>query len=206
MITRLKGILLKKSEESLVLDVSGVCYEIEVPKTVARSLSQEPGAALELVTYYFMRIDGSRCLPMMIGFSDELERDFFLQFTGVSGIGPKAALRALDRPVPAIARAIENGDLQALTGLQGIGRQKAKQIIAHLQGKVGRFLLLKEDEPAAEAIEEQSGELRAEANTVLKRLGYTSREAEDMIKKVLARHPELKTVEELLNLIYYERL
>ncbi len=203
MITRIKGQLVRKSEEYVYIDVGGLCYEIAVPCTVSRRIKEESGDQLELVTFYFFKMDKNRCLPTLIGFRDELERDFFLQFTGVSGIGPRAALRALEKPVPVIARAIEQGDVSLLRSLQGIGGQKAKQIVAHLQGKVGRFLLLKE-EPQTEPPVGKS-EFIEEARQVLKRLGYGLKESEAMIKKVLEKNPHVDTVEDFLNQVYYER-
>ena len=135
----------------------------------------------------------------MIGFMDELERDFFTTFISVSGIGPKAALRAFDKPVPSIARAIEEADTGFLMGLAGIGKQKARQIIAHLQGKVGRFALIKEE---AASKPKQDKEIVEEARKILKRLQYSAKEIDSMIKKVLDTSGDIDNVETLLNEIY----
>ena len=138
----------------------------------------------------------------MIGFIEELERDFFEKFISVSGVGPKAALRAFDKPISRIAQAIEEGDSVFLQGLAGIGKQRAKQIIAHLQGKVGRFALIKESQPTAKF---QDKEIVAEAKEILKRLQYKSGEADSMIKKALKHRPQFDSSEELLNEIYRQR-
>ena len=138
----------------------------------------------------------------MIGFLEELERDFFIKFTSVSGIGPKAALKAFDKPVAHIASAIEEANATFLKSLAGIGPQKAKQIIAALQGKVGRFALLQAQEKHKA---HEPSEVVAEAKQVLKRLQYSAKEIDEMVKKVLDAKPDISTVEDLLNEIYKQK-
>ena len=62
----------------------------------------------------------------------------------MSGIGPRAAVKALDKPISEITQAIDAGDIKYLTTLPGIGKQRAKEIVAKLQGKVGRFGLIQD--------------------------------------------------------------
>ncbi|MDD5194922.1 MAG: helix-hairpin-helix domain-containing protein, partial [Candidatus Omnitrophica bacterium] len=157
---------------------------------------------VELIIYHYLNIDGNRGIPVLIGFSDELERDFFEKFISVSGVGPKGALRAFDKPISRIARAIEEGDLEYLTSLVGIGKQKAKQIVACLQGKVGRFALMKEEDEAPAPIKK---EIVEEARKILRRLQYGTKEMEDMIKKALSAKPQADNVEDLLNEIYRQK-
>jgi Holliday junction DNA helicase RuvA len=201
MIYQIKGRLAKKEENRVIIDVAGIFYEIDVPRTVSQRLANTTDE-VELVIYHYFNLDKSRGVPVMVGFIEELERDFFEKFISVSGVGPKAALRAFDKPVARIAQAIEEGDNVFLQGLAGIGRQRAKQIIAHLQGKVGRFALIKEgygsEKPAGR-------EIVYEAKEILKRLQYKSSEAERMIKQALELKPEIDTSEELLNEIYRQR-
>ncbi len=199
MICRIKGRLEKKEPHRLIVDVGGLFYEIFVPKTVASRITHAEKEPIELITYHYFNIDKSRGMPVMVGFLEELEKDFFEQFISVSGIGPKAALRAFDRPIAIIAQAIEKGDVEFLQTLDGVGKQRAKQIVAHLQGKVGRFALIKESEAAPFPAPK---EIVLEAKEVLKRLQYNSREAEDMIQKALAAGSRFERVEELLNEIY----
>ena len=85
---------------------------------------------------------------------------------------------------------------------EGIGLQKAKQIIATLQGKVGRFALLKAEEHKKEVINK---EVIAEAKEVLKRLQYSSKEIDDMLVKASKISPQPQNVEELLNEIYRQK-
>ena len=202
MIGRIKGKLVGKEEGKAFIHVSGLTYEVNIPKTVHSKIEDKLHQEIELVVYYYFHMDHSRGLPVMIGFVEELERDFFEKFISVSGIGPRAALRAFDRPVSLIAQAIEEGDVNSLKGLAGIGAQRAKQIVASLQGKVGRFVLIKEE---ARPRQPHNREIIEEARQILKRLQYSSKEIEGMIKKALEANPQLETVEELLNEIYRQR-
>ena len=202
MISRIKGDLIKKEENQLLVDVGGLTYTVYIPQTVYDRLTTPAGSEVELILYHFFAMDQNRGVPVLIGFLEELERDFFIKFTSVSGIGPKAALKAFDKPVAHIAQAIEEGDSAFLRSLAGIGPQKAKQIIAALQGKVGRFALLQAEEKHQKP---KASEIAQEAKQVLKRLQYNAKEIEEMVKKVLDTKPEVNTVEDLLNEIYKQK-
>jgi len=201
MIYQIRGRLAKKEENRVVIDVAGIFYEISVPKTVSQRLGKD-SEEVTLVIYHYFNLDKNRGTPVMVGFIEELERDFFEKFISVSGVGPKAALKAFDKPVARIAQAIEEGDDSFLQSLAGIGKQRAKQIIAHLQGKVGRFALIKEGQPPDEPL---GKEVVAETKEILKRLQYRSSEADSMIKRALEQKPQVDSSEELLNEIYRQR-
>ncbi len=202
MIYQIRGKLVKKEKHRVVVDVDGVFYEINIPQTVFERLNQNKDEVVELITYHYFNIDKNKGIPVMVGFIEELEKDFFEKFISVSGVGPKAALRAFDKPVATIASAIEEGDLSFLQTLAGIGKQKAKQIVAHLQGKVGRFALIKEGTHKEEPVK---AEIVGEAAEILKRLQYSAKEAESMIKKAMQARPQVDSAEELLNEIYRQR-
>lgn len=205
MICSIKGKLKKKNENSITIETNGLYYEIVIPKSVFLRLDKNIDEDIQLITYHYLNIDKNKGLPVLIGFLEELEKNFFEKFIGVSGVGPKAAIRAFDRPVSIIAKAIEDGDIEFLKTLAGVGKQKAKHIVAHLQGKVGRFALIKEEETAQYNGKLAKREVLEEAKEILKRLQYNSKEAEDMIKKVLRLKPQIDSVEEFLNEIYRQR-
>ncbi len=206
MIRRIKGKLVEKEENKVYLEVGGICYEINLPATVYSKLNTSIGEEVELRIYQYFHIEKNKSIPVMIGFIDEMEREFFEKFISVSGVGPKAALKAFDKPIPLIAQAIEEGDINFLSSLAGIGRQKARQIVASLQGKVGRFALLQQSFPSkkTEGIDKIK-EAVSEAKQVLRRLGYKSYEIKSMIEKAIERKPDITSCEELLNQIYYQR-
>ena len=202
MIARIKGHIVEKKENAVVVDVSGIFYEVVVPTSVLQRIEEAKAGdgTVTLITHHYLQIGPSSGAPILVGFLNEIEKEFFLQFISVSGIGPKAAVRALNRSIAEIASAIDKGDAVFLKTLPGIGQQKAKDIIAKLQGKVGRFGLIRD-----EAVREEkatSAVFEEEALAVLVQLQYKKAEAEAMIKKALERNSAVGTVEELLNEIY----
>lgn len=208
MIYKLKGRLVGKQNLKVLVEREGITYQILVPKTVFLRLDgYVKDGEVELIIYYYLQSEEHKFYPVFIGFLSELEREFFEEIIKVSGIGPRAALKALDRPISEIAQAIEEGNFTYLKNLPGIGLQKAKNIIAYLQGKMGRFILIK-DKIAEEKIdlEKVRKELFEEAEKVLLQLQYKKREAEEMIEKAFKNNPEIRTLQELLNQIYKQRV
>ena len=157
---------------------------------------------ITLLTYHYYQVDQAKSIPILIGFLSQVEKDFFEVFITVSGIGPRAALKALNKPISLIAKAIDEGDLVFLKSLPGIGEQRAKEIVAKLQNKVGKFGLIQDrdtqEKSSAKGISE-------EALDVLLQLEYKRTEAVSMIKKVLESNTQINTTEELLNLVYKQR-
>ena len=165
----------------------------------------EPDGRIRLITYHYHHVEPSRAVPILVGFINEIEREFFERFITVSGIGPKAAVRALKQPIPLIARAIDDGNLDVLRSLPGIGPQRAKEIIAKLQGKVGKFALMPEENGTAKTSAAPLPDAAAEALEVLLQLQYKRPEAQAMIKNALGRNAGLSSAEEILNEVYKQR-
>ncbi len=208
MIVHLSGTLRKKKEDRVWVEVQGVMYEVIVPKAVMRSIEQDQiqeGSTLRLVTFYYHQMDPSRAIPVLIGFLNEIEREFFEKFITVSGVGPRAACRALSLPISVIARAIDEGDQSLLESLPGIGSQRAREIIAKLQGKVGKFGLVQDQHLAPLPEKSPAGDIPAEALEVLLQLQYKRQEAQAMIQEALGKLPNPKNAEELLNEVYRQR-
>jgi Holliday junction DNA helicase RuvA len=189
------------------MDVNGVSYQLLVPPSVMQRLSERIGAngEVELVTFHYQQLEVGKGFPVLIGFANEIEREFFERFITVSGVGPKAALRALTVPIPTIARAIDEGDLALLKSLPGIGEQRAREIVAKLQGKVGKFALIQGRADAEPAVPDEQKDLEEEAVAILLQLEYKKPEAKEMVKQALARNPKVKSAEELLNEVYRQR-
>ena len=207
MIARLRGKLVDKGEHQVLLDVQGVCYEVLMPVSVRSRIDQsldEQGQLL-LVTYHYLQMTPSSAFPIIVGFLNELERDFFEEFIKVSGIGPRAAVKAINRPISEIAQAIDHADAPYLKTLPGIGAQRAKEIIAKLQGKVARFALIRDQQLPSPKEAPRSG-FAEEALEVLLQLQYRKPEAAEMIQKAMERSREIQTAEELLNEIYKQRI
>ena len=209
MISRIRGTISQWNTLSILVDVHGLSYEVFIPPTILKTLDAHVGSdgTVTLVTMHYYQVDVSRGVPMLIGFTNEVEKEFFERFITVSGVGPKAALKALALPISAIANAIDAGDLGVLKSLPGIGEQRAKEIIAKLQGKVGKFGLIKDRSAGAPAVKTPPSieGVSEEAVAVLLQLQYTKQEAREMVRKALERPPQLKSTEELLNEIYRQR-
>ncbi|MBD3425649.1 MAG: hypothetical protein GF409_00275 [Candidatus Omnitrophica bacterium] len=204
MISRISGELTEVKEDALMIATGGLCYEVLIPVAV-RSALEETGSLqgdLNLVTYHYLQLSQSSGVPVLIGFQNEVEREFFEKFISVSGIGPKAACRALAEPFSLIAEAIDSGNEAFLKNLPGIGKRKAAEIVAKLKGKVGKYGLIRD---ASLKVARRHEDIKSEALEVLLQLQYKKTEAENMISKALERAPATKTSEELLNEVYRER-
>ena len=141
--------------------------------------------------------------PCSIGFPRLAERDFFRKFIDVPDVGPVRAVRALDRQVSEIARAIEGGDTKALQQLPGIGARTAQTIIAHLQGRLLEEATLPDPTGHVPATGEPT--VRDDAIEALLALQYGRREAEAMVAAALEARPELDDLETLLRAVLEQR-
>ena len=204
MITAIKGKVTAQQGSSVVIDTGGLSYDVLVPLSVLQRVieNKDSDGNIRLITYHYYQMSPSAGVPVLIGFLNDVERDFFLEFIKVSGIGPRAAVKALNKAIGEIAQAIDRGDTKYLKTLPGIGEQKAKEVVAKLQGKMGKFTLMR-DQVAQLAPPAGLDAIQEEAMHILLQLQYKKAEAEGMIRKALERNPQLATAEELLNAIYY---
>ena len=207
MIAAIQGKITARLENTLVLTANGLSYEVYVPLSVLQRVSenQDSNGEIRLITYHYYQMTPSSAVPVLVGFLNELERDFFLEFIKVSGIGPRAAVKALNKSIGEIAQAIDRGDTAYLKTLPGIGMQRAKEVVAKLQGKMGKFTLMR-DKVVEVPLTPALADLKEEALTILGQLQYKKAEAEAMIDKALQRNKDIKTSEELLNEIYKQRI
>ena len=208
MISRIKGKIFKKEENAIILEMQGIYYEVIVPDSVLQRIDNQidEQGNVNLITYHYIQNDPSRGMPVLVGFLNEIERDFFQQFIKVSGIGPRAAVRALNKPISDIVSAIDSGDLNFLKTLPGIGMQRAKEIVAKLQGKVGKFGLIQDKVSGGSAVKKEMLDFQDEVLSVLLQLQYKKQEALDMIQKAVDRSENINNAEELLNEIYKQRV
>lgn len=202
MISEINGKIRKKKESSVVIDVNGLSYEVMIPPVIMKSLDKacSGDGNINLVTFHYYQMDQSKALPVLVGFLNEIEREFFEQFIKVSGVGPKAACRAFSMSLSEIADAIDRGDLALLKTLPGIGEQKAREIIAKLQGKVGKYALIQDR--ALSGMTAAKEDVKEEALSVLLQLQYKKHEAQGMIDKAIKHNPKAATCEEILNEVY----
>ena len=203
MIAYLEGGLLKKESDRIIIQVQQIGYEVLVPAFVMASLNARAlGETICLYIYYHQTERQPK--PVLIGFNHEAEREFFERFISVEAIGPLKAVKALNCPVADIAGAIESKNVSFLKQLSGIGERMAQKIVATLQGKMGKFALIREDagqvpEPEAEA----AADLAEQVVAVLTgQLGHRPAEAKQMVDAALQRNPAIATPEALFEEVY----
>jgi Holliday junction DNA helicase RuvA len=211
VIATLGGRLRRKLEDRVILECGGIGYEVFLPPIAFRQIEHvtagggEKGSELELVVYYHATRDQPR--PVLIGFTSELDKEFFEKLITVKDIGPMVAARALALPVAELADAIARQDEKFLRGLPGIGPQKAKNIVAQLQSKVAKFALVRAG-AAAEPVDVAPGALDADGlrelvwEIMVKQLGHRPSEASQLITDALRRRPSIMSPEELFDEIY----
>ena len=208
MIAEITGKLIRKEPHSIILELGGLYYDIMIPGSVLLRIDEQKDheGNVHLITYHYIHNDPSRAVPMLVGFLSAIEKDFFLEFIKVSGIGPRAAVKALSQPISEIVRAIDRGDISFLKTLPGIGLQRAKEIVAKLQGKVAKFGLIQDQSTLETPTTSVPADFQEEVLVVLLQLQYKRQEALHMIKMALERSAGIQTSEELLNEIYKQRI
>ena len=184
MIGRLHGKLLEKNPPQILIDVSGVGYEVDVPMSTFCNLP-EVGGELTLHTHFVVREDAE----LLYGFATLAERAVFRALIKISGVGPKIALALLSGiTVDQLKDAVDRGETGLLTKVPGIGNKTAERLVLELKGKLAGT-------GAATAAVPTSG-ARADVAAALIALGYSEREAAAATKKL----PEDCTVNDGLRL------
>lgn len=205
MIGYIQGKLLHKYEDRVLLLANQVGYEILLP-TVVREALQDKVDGDDVALYIYFQQTERQPKPLLIGFLNETEKEFFQLFISVADMGPLKAARALNQPLSTIARAIAEHDVARLQQLKGIGARTAQKIIAALDGKVGSFIESEPvitREPVTGRVSGLSQAARNDVLTVLTtQLGYKNMEARLLIQEALNNHPALNSAEELLDAIY----
>ncbi|MGA8099557.1 MAG: Holliday junction branch migration protein RuvA [Candidatus Cybelea sp.] len=199
MFARIAGSLVERRGESAVIEAGGLGYEIVLPPCISEKVTTTAGEPVTLEIYAVVNMDGNSGRFTYFGFTNAIEREFFEALLTVASIGPRSAARAFSAPMSSIAGAIDRGDYAFLKSLPGIGQQKARDIVAKLQGKVTKFLLIRDAPPAPP---QPIPDFADEALAVLLQLGYKRSEGEAMIRKTLDADSTIRDAERLLAEIY----
>jgi len=205
LITKITGQLVELTDDAATLAIDPFEYEVLVPDFTRRHLQLKLQETVSLFTIEY--IDGNvqsggRMTPRLIGFSGDIERQFFEMFCSVGGLGVKKALRAMVRPVPDIAAAIEQQDVKVLTTLPGIGAKTAEKIVAELRRKMARFALLVAADMQTQGQSPSTNNIADETFQVLLSLGHSEAEARRLLDVPLASKKKFKDVETLLQAVY----
>jgi Holliday junction DNA helicase RuvA len=206
MISSIRGILTNITDQYALVENNGVYYEILLPSALAERLkNSEIGDEIEFKTIYYIEAGDrkSNHYPRLVGFLDNIDREFFSLFTQVPGMGIKKALKSLIIPIKDIATAIEMKNPSGLSLLPGVGGRLAEKIIAELHGKTSKFALSKVDQPLAVKDTKKTLEpLEKEAIDVLIQLQYKMNEAQEMVSRAVLDNPKVSKVEDLISIIF----
>ena len=173
MIGRLNGILLEKNPPTLLLDVSGVGYLVDVPMSSFYDLPAL-GERVVLLTQQVVREDAH----LLYGFLTSGERDAFRLLVKISGVGPRTALAVLSgMSVAELAQAVTLQESGRLTRVPGIGKKTAERLLLELKGRLGGELAA----PAGSAVAADTG---ADVMRALLALGYSEREVASVVRQV----------------------
>jgi Holliday junction DNA helicase RuvA len=176
VIAYLRGRILEKHPNRLVIDVSGVGYDVFVPLSTFYGLG-DPGSETALRIHTHVREDAL-----------VLEQELFERLIGVSGIGPKVALAVLSGIEPLdLIRAIERGDLARLTAIPGVGKKTSERIVLELKDRLPRAQVAA---VAAGAAASEPSTLRDDLLSALVNLGYHRPLAEKAVESAINALPD----------------
>lgn len=180
MIERLRGILVDKDAEGVVVDVSGVGYRAAVPVGAIGSL---PPLGEECVLHIRMVVREDAI--SLFGFATKEERSAFDALTAVSKIGPKIAVAVLSTLSPnEISSAVARDDAVKLATVPGLGKKTAERVVLELKGKDFAVFAPIGVTQDGSAVNEQTAGAYMEAREALTSLGYSLDEAEQALREV----------------------
>lgn len=182
MIEYLRGKLAEKHATRLVVEVGGgVAFGVDVSLRTAERAG-DPGDTVQILTYLHVREEALD----LYGFADAAERALFLKLLGVSGVGPKLALRILSAVSPQkLADMILHGDVRGMTALKGVGKKTAEVLIASLRQSMSKLDIPRDDESAGASDSGDSGQGATfrDAVAALVSLGVKDAAAQDAVRK-----------------------
>ena len=174
MIYQIKGKLISKDMDFVVLEVGGIGLKISSTLNTIRAIDKE-GEVL-LYTYLHVREDALD----LYGFYSLLEKDVFLLLIGISGIGPKLANTILSGILPdELKDKIISGDINALTSVPGVGSKTAKRIIIELKDKFTKI-----EKGSIGFSEKIDSKLYTDVLNALSSLGYSTKQSKLALDEV----------------------
>jgi Holliday junction DNA helicase RuvA len=175
VIAQLRGRIVRKDAQEVVVDVGGVGYSATIPVSTFCQLG-EPGAEVTLRIHTHVREDALA----LFGFLTALEQSLFERLIAVAGVGPRLAVSILSGiEPPDLVGALRSGDVARLTRIPGVGKKTAERLVVELKDKMAT---LEGVEPTVEA---PSVSPREDLLSALLHLGYSRSEAERGVKKAL---------------------
>jgi len=159
----------------IIMETGPVTLSLLAPGYFIRNVV--PGEMSRLYLLFQILNEGNRGVPLAVAFPTREDREFFQRFISVSGIGIRAAAKAMTIPPPELAGAIASGDLAVLKSLPGIGTSRAKQIVAKLQDSFSKMEYVQ-----AASVRPGSA---ADARAILEQLGIPASEASSLVNRAV---------------------
>lgn len=195
MIAHLRGRLLEKHPNRVIVDVQGIGYDVHVPLSTFYEMA-EAGGEIALRIHTHVREDALQ----LFGFATALEQMLFERLIAVSGVGPKLALAILSGVEPSdLVRAISGNDLGRLTAIPGVGRKTAERLVVELRDRLAQEL---GESPAAPVT--AGAAVRDDLLSALANLGYQRAAAEKAVDRVVGRSTEIAGFEPALREVLKE--
>jgi Holliday junction DNA helicase RuvA len=184
MIAFLRGRVIDKQPNRIIVDVQGIGYDVHVPLSTFYEVG-DAGAEVALKVYTHVREDTLQ----LFGFLTDLERQLFERLIAISGIGPKVAIAVLSGMEPRdLLAAVQRGDVARLTSIPGIGKKTAERIVLELKDRLTRLSLPQPAETPAGS----SGidHLRVDLLSALENLGYHRTQADKAVESIVTATPD----------------
>lgn len=186
MIAQLKGRLIEKTPTYVVIDCSGVGYQLHISLNTFSKLGGDE--LCHLFTHFVVREDAQ----LLYGFKEKSERELFRLLISVSGVGSSTAMMILSSLSPEETKnAILLNDVNTLKSVKGIGAKSAERIIIDLKDKIGKV------ENTDKISTLANNTIKEEALSALVMLGFSKAPAEKALSKIVAQTSDI-TVEELI--------
>jgi Holliday junction DNA helicase RuvA len=180
MIAFLRGRVLDKQPNTVIVDVQGVGYELHVPLSTYYDIGEE-GAEVRLHVHTHVREDALQ----LYGFLTALEQRLFERLVGISGIGPKLAIAVLSGiEARELVAAVQRGDVERLTGVPGVGKKTAQRIVLELKDRLAALAASAGVDASAAA--SPRDRLRDDLLSALQNLGYHRAAADKAVEATLS--------------------
>ena len=184
MISHLNGKLIEKNPTALIIECSGVGYEVKISLTTFSAIGSDE--SIKVFTQFIVREDAQ----LLFGFATKEERDIFNHLISVSGIGPNTAMIMLSSLTPVeVAHAIQSEDVRKIQSVKGIGVKTAQRVIIDLKDKMVKMAF------STENVFTQNNTNRFDALTALVSLGFDKKLVDKALDKIVTGE---ETVEQLI--------